>query len=274
MKTKIIKLTVILVILVIATAVCLTLFLDTIVKKGVETVGPQLTRTEIKLDSVKLSLLSGKGEISGLLVGNPEGYQSPAAITLGKASLVLSPGSLLSDKIVIRSIRAEAPEITIEGGFKDNNLTKILENVQSAAGDPPTKPGTKPDSKPEKAEAGQTKLQVDEFVLTGVKLHVSLTSLGGMKMTLPLPTIELRDLGQGKDGITVAELVAKVLDGITTSSVKAVGQSAGDVGKLTTDVLKGVGSGATDSLKNVGTGTADGVQEAVKGIGGLFKKKD
>jgi hypothetical protein len=53
-----------------------------------------------------------------------------------------------------------------------------------------------------------------------------------------------------------------VLSRIAASSEKAVGQSAGDAGKL-----------ATDAVKNLGEGT-EGVENAVKGIGDLFKKKE
>src|SRR5882672_6343672 len=43
----------------IALVVILTLSLGSIIKKGVETVGPQLTRTEMKLDGASVSVLSG-----------------------------------------------------------------------------------------------------------------------------------------------------------------------------------------------------------------------
>ena len=56
------------------------------IKAGVETFGPEVTQTPIGLESVDLSAFSGSGEISGLIVGNPEGFNTPHAIKLVKKS--------------------------------------------------------------------------------------------------------------------------------------------------------------------------------------------
>ena len=70
-------------------------------------------KVQVKLDSVNLSLLSGSGKVQGLIVGNPEGFKTPQAISVGAASLALQPASLLADKIVVESINVQAPEITV-----------------------------------------------------------------------------------------------------------------------------------------------------------------
>src|ERR1035437_10029823 len=100
MKKLIIRLLIALVVVVILAVLAVGLLLDGAVKRGVETFGPKLTKVDIKLQSVSLSLLSGAGTIKGLLVGNPEGFKTPSAIRVGEATLALKPGSLLSDKIV------------------------------------------------------------------------------------------------------------------------------------------------------------------------------
>jgi hypothetical protein len=73
MKKLIIGFSVAVVVLGILGLVAVGLFLDTAVKRGVETVGPMLTKVDVKLDSVNLSLLSGGGKLKGLFVGNPSG---------------------------------------------------------------------------------------------------------------------------------------------------------------------------------------------------------
>src|SRR5262245_23260349 len=129
MKKLLIRLLIALVVIIILAVVAIGLFLDSAIKKGVETIGPQVAKVDIKLDSVSLSILSGSAKVKGLIVGNPEGYKTPNAISVGSARVSVSPGSLLSDKIVVKSIRVEAPEITFEGGLGGNNLSKILDNV-------------------------------------------------------------------------------------------------------------------------------------------------
>src|ERR1035438_9063099 len=60
---------------------------------------------------------------------------------------------------------------------KKNNLNKILSNMQEATGggeNAPTKP--KEPSQPQEAKPAR-KLQVDEFIITGGKIHISVTGL-------------------------------------------------------------------------------------------------
>jgi len=259
MKKILIKIGIALAVLLVIGILAVGFFLDGAIKRGVETLGPRLTKVDIKLDKVSLSLLSGAGKISGLVVGNPQEFKTPQAITLGSASLALKPGSLLSDKIVITSIQVEAPEITLEAGLGGNNLSKILANVQEATGGGAA---TGTNAAPAETKPGK-KLQVDQFVITGARLNVSLTAMGGKSIPVSLPTISLPALGQGPDGITAAELTKQVLTAIEQAAVKAASDSGYDMGKLSKDLTKQLG-------KSIGNEQAEKV---TKGIGDLFKKK-
>jgi len=95
---------------------------------------------------------------------------------------------------------------------------------------------------------------VDDFLITGAKVHVSLAGMGGKEMTLPLPDIHLSNMGTGAEGITAADLTRRVLDALTTATVKAVSNAATDLGK---------GAGKT---------VGGGVNKVTSGLGGLFKK--
>lgn len=249
----------------IALVVILTLSLGSIIKKGVETVGPQLTKTEMKLDSASVSVLSGTGALKGFMLGNPEGYKTPAAIKFGEASVGVRPGSVLSDKIHVTHVRVVAPEITFEGtlGTK-NNLSKILENVEATTGGADT--GTKPADKPKTEPAGKgadKKLQVDDFLISGAKVNVSMTMLGGKSLTVTIPDIHFADLGTGPEGITVGELTKKVMSQINAETLKAVEKAVADLGKQATDIIKSV----------AGKDGTNGLDKAAKGISELLKKK-
>ncbi|NJM56099.1 MAG: hypothetical protein HC841_09600, partial [Verrucomicrobiae bacterium] len=160
---------------------------DSIIKKGVEAVGPKATQVDVRLEGVNLSLLGGHGTLNGLFVGNPAGYKSESAMKVGTAHLALDAGSLMSDKVVIRSLRIESPEITFEGGLKENNLTQIQKNVQAFAGMTEAAPAGEP-----AAEPGATKkLQVDEFVLSGAKVNVVLTSPVSFTTSVKIADIRL-----------------------------------------------------------------------------------
>src|ERR1700722_4927798 len=134
MKTKKIISTVILVVVavVVVTLIVIGVFLDRIVKRAVEVYGPQMTQTSVTVDSVHLSLLTGSAKVKGLMVGNPKEYKSPEAITAGTIAVGVDPLSVFSQKIVIHSIRLESPEVTFEGGLAGNNLSQLLDNVNSS----------------------------------------------------------------------------------------------------------------------------------------------
>ena len=69
------------------------------------------------------------------------------------------------------------------------------------------------------------KLQVDELVITGAKVNVSVKGTGGLAVPITLPHIHLTNLGQGPEGITARELTETVLSEI----ISAVAQRAGNV---------------------------------------------
>ena len=248
-----------LVILVVVGIIIAGTFLDDIVKRGVETVGPKITRVSVNLDEVHLSLWTGSAAVKGLLVGNPEGYQTPQAISAGLIAVGVNPLSLLSDKIVVRSLHVESPEITFEGGLGGNNLSKIMDNVNVAAKNAAQTGGTVSTNATTQAKASK-KFEVDDFLITGAKVHVKLTNPVEREMTLSLPTIHLTDLGQNADGITAIELTRSVLDAVLTATVKAVSEAG--INKGAEKLIKAAG-------KNMDAGTSNII---TKGLGSLLGK--
>jgi len=238
------------VVLGLLAVIIVALCLDGIVKKAVETVGPRLTQVTITLDSIHIGVMSGSAKVKGLVVGNPDGYKTPQAVSVGLAEVSVDVASALSDKIIIHTIHVESPEITFEGGLGKNNLFQIRDNLNSltqSTGPTGTNVQTTASGKPVK------KLEVDDFLITGAKVHVNLTLLGGQEMTLPLPDIHLQDLGKGDAGLTPADLTRRVFDAITSATLSTVTSSVGNLGK-------GAGKAATDSMKKISSG-----------LGGFFK---
>ena len=226
-----------LVILAILAFVSIDFYADKLVRKSIEKVGPVLTKVEVRVEDADLSLLSGRGSVNGLTVGNPEGYKSPHAVKVSSARITLKPASLLERKVVIREINVQAPEITFETDFKGNNLSRILANIEET-------------TVPVVSKLGK-KLQVDSFRITNARMKVALTLLGGRSVTVPLPDIHLQNMGQGPEGITTADLLRQVFAAIESSAVKS----------------------AATATENAGTEAVKSAAEQVKkGVGSLFKK--
>jgi hypothetical protein len=258
MKKLFLGVVIALVVLIVVAVIGVGLFLDSIVKMGMETAGPKITQVSIKVDAVNLSLLNGSARVKGFVIGNPEGYKTPQAISVGSAAVGVNPLTIFSDKIVVRSVRIEAPEITFEGGLGGNNLSKIMDNVNAVAkngGPAATNTTAKAGNEPGR------KMEVDDFLITGAIVHVSLTGIGGREMTLTLPDIHLTNLGTDRAGITATDLTRRVLGAITTATIKAVANATTDIGKVTGNLGK-------DAQKAVD----QNVDKISRGIGGLLKK--
>jgi uncharacterized protein involved in outer membrane biogenesis len=245
---KLVRIFLVLVLLLIVAGVLAVFFIGNIVKRGVEKVGPMVTKVSVKLDAANISVFNGSGELKGFVLGNPAGFKSSEAVKVGTISLSLVPKSVLGDKVVIHSIKIEGPEINYETDLKGDNLRRIMDNISSGEKAPSKQPG---ESKPtEKSKGAQRKLQVDEFVITGAKVHATAPIVG--TYTVLVPEIKLPPLGQGPEGITVAELSQKVMSAVLEAASKAAADGLSKAGK----------EGAGDMLK-----------KGASGIGDLLKKK-
>jgi uncharacterized protein involved in outer membrane biogenesis len=264
MKKLIIRLAIVAVLLLIIAVILGVVFLGSIVKKGVETVGPQITKTELKLDGVSLSILSGSGSLKGFFLGNPAGFKTESAVKVNKVEVGVKPMSVMADKVHVSHVRMIAPEITFEVtgiNVRANNLSKILENVEAAAGPAEATAKTQP-----KPTGPARKLQVDDFLLSNAKVTITSGALSGRTAHVTIPDIHLTNLGTGPDGITAAELTKRVLNEVVPAVITAAQSALGDLNKGATELLKGTTQSATQ-------GSTGAVDKAAKSVTNLFKTK-
>ena len=252
MKKWIVRLVIIFALLFIVGLIAAFFCLNTIVKSGVEKVGPIVTQTDVKLDAANISVFSGSGELKGLMVGNPTGYKTPSAIQVGQMKVAVEVKSVFSPVVVVDSVVVDGAEVTIELGLTGNNLSKLLDNVSSvAAADEGAKtPAQKP------TEGGK-KFRVKDILIKGTKAHGSVTALNGKVVTFPVPDIHLTNIGTDDDGVSAAELTEKVLKEVAVATLKEFAKSGGSVG---------------DHLKNLGKTTNGGLEKVTKGFKKLFGK--
>ena len=236
---------------VVLTVIALALVffnLNSLVKKGVETVGPQLTKVDVRLGSATLSPMNGNGELNKLFVGNPEGYKTPSAIEVGNIKIAVKLRSVLSDTIVVDEVNIQEPVITFEGGLGGNNLSQILKNLEGAPDDVKPTPEGKP------ASEGGKKFFVKDVVVNGGKINVNITGLTQKTLTIPLPPIHLTNIGSENMGVTAAQLCKEILKPVITSAYKAAIEAVTKAG---------------GDLKDL---TPEDAAKAVESLKGLFKK--
>lgn len=271
-------------IVVLVLVVVVVLFLGQIIKAAIETAGPKVAGVTMSVEKVRVNPLGGSVRIKGLIIGNPEGFKTPSAMELGDFRVDVRMGSLFTDTIIVKEILINAPEITYEKSLKSSNLSALQKNLAPAETDEPKEEEEEVADKPKEKKTPAKKVVIEDFQLNDAKVHVTITALGGKKMTLPLPSIQMQDIGKDKGGTDIPEVISEVFGAISDAVVKAVaasGDFAGDAmkgaGNMAGDAMKGVGGAATDAMGDVGgtaTDAAKGASDALKkGIGGLFGKE-
>jgi uncharacterized protein involved in outer membrane biogenesis len=236
---KLLKVLAVLVLLgVIAAVAAGVFFLDPIVTKTVNTVGPRVTGTRVELDAAKVSPLTGGATLTGLSVGNPEGWTGDKAFYLGEVRASVNPASLLGDFVMVNEVFIDGPEFVYErrllGGSNIDALLKQIEDNTGGGATPPTtiEPGGEV-KKP-------LKFAVKSFRLQNAKMTLV---VAGQKITVPLPPLTIADLGVTEGGITADQVASRVLK----------------------QVLAQMAPIALEAVKDIGAGTLKGGTEGAKG---------
>ena len=182
---------------------------DALIKRAIEHFGPDLTGVSVKVASVKLEPLDGRGAINGLEVGNPSGYKAPHALSLAEMRLAVDPASLTSEVVHIREITLEAPSITYERGPGGDNLTAIQKHIESVL---PKSEAGRGDSKAER----QAKER--RFIVDRIEVRKARVSYGG-SLNVDVPDLTLRDLGKKTGGATAAQITQEVWTAVTRQAL-------------------------------------------------------
>ncbi|MGH7166308.1 MAG: AsmA family protein [Nitrospiraceae bacterium] len=236
---------------VLVVAVVLHFWLGSLIKTGVEQVGPKVTRTPVTLDKVDIGLLAGRAQLEGLAVGNAQGFQAPSALKVRTVRARIKWRSLLSNQVVIEEITIEGPEVTYEGILSKSNFSTILDNVQAfSSAAPKPKPGGPP---AEPARSAERKFLIKELNLTNghVAVWASTGVAGSQNLSVGLPDNHLKDIGKDAGGATLSEALSAVFGALNKASTQAVagtgmpgskaaGESVGQAASKSAESVKGL----------------------------------
>ena len=252
MKKVLIGVGVLIVIIVIVLIVGLSK-LGPIIKTAVNTYGPKITKTNVSLADVGVSLLGGEVKIKGFVLGNPKGFSSPDAVKVGSIYVKVDEKSLTGNTIIIDKIEVIAPEITYERSASRDNFKQILENVQGST------PSGKTTSEQKPAETGGgKKIIIRDFILKDGKVDLATSLLAGQSVSAQLPEIRLKDLGQDKGGATPAQVFGQVFDAI----YKQI--SSPQITQALNDKLKSLSGQARQDLEKAGENMKSAAGDQVK----------
>lgn len=247
---KILLILAVLLLLAIGGVIYVSMNLGEIVTAGVNKYGPQLTQTKVTLESAKISPFSGEGTLNRLVIGNPKGWSENDLASLAKIHVNVVPSSLRGDHIILNEVIIEGPVFNYETKIVASNVKDLLANIDQALG--PSKPAE--GQAPAPAAGPPTKFAVKKFRLLDGKVRVG---VGPAATTVPLPVIEIDELGTKEGGVTAAQAASIVMNQVVS---KIVGATAG----AATDLLKTGGAASSEGIKKAG--------EAIKGLFGGGKK--
>lgn len=217
---KIAFITVLIIVAIVAGLIGISIHnLDSIVESTIEEVGPQVTQTAVSVDKVHISLLDGLGEIKGLTLGNPQGFQSDYAFHLDHIALQIEPKSFLEDVYVVNQITIDGAKIIAEQVAGAINLQVLQKNIEKSSGSD-TAAAKKQADKDTSANESQSEphLMVEKINIVNNSLKLITEQFGSRE--LKIPDITLTNLGSKDKGLTPEELANVVISRITKEAEK------------------------------------------------------
>lgn len=227
--------------------------LGPMIKKAVHTYGPKMTKTEVRLGDVGVSIFSGEAKLQDFYLGNPKGFKSPDAMKVGSIYVDVDEGSVTGETVIINKIEVVGPEITYEKARGTDNFKTIANNIKESVGT------GEPSKKRAEKEAEGKRILIRNFIVRDGKVNLAASILGGKSVSSSLPDIHLKDVGKKKEGVSPTnafeEVFAALYGNITSQAVtdtlnqelKALGSGIEAVSEGAKKKLEG----ATDKVKEL-----------------------
>ncbi len=216
--------------------------LDPQVASAIRRYGSEITGVPVSLSGVRISLTNSRATLHDLVVGNPHGFKTKHALSLGEISMTLDIGSLTTDVIRIKELTLIKPEVTYEYASVGSNLDVLQRNIERAIARQRGNTKKSQDSESEK------KLVIEHLYVKNGTVNVSAEVLNSDTLSVPLPDLHLQDIGKKSNGTTAGEAMRQILSPV----IQQVGTSVASLGLNTVGktIQKGVGA-ATRTIKDL-----------------------
>ncbi|MCK6448628.1 MAG: AsmA family protein [Planctomycetes bacterium] len=267
---KLLRFVVLLFLLAAVAAALLVIFIDRAAKTAIEEGGTYALGVPTHLEKADIGLTSGRFALTGLAIDNPQGFDAPRFLSIGRGELALTLGSLTEDTIEAPTLELSGIELALERKDGKANYDTILASLERFS----SKDDGKSAPQPKGDEPQSTKrFVIREVIVRDVKATIQLLPIGGelTKTTVTVPSIRLTNVGE--DGRSMSQLFAEVLDGILRAVIDVGGKD------LPKELLKDLKQKLPDvealkrSLENEVKGALDDLQEKSKELGGELGKE-
>ena len=195
------------VIVAVLLVLTLPLWLGPVVKPIANTAVPKITKTSFNLGHLSLNPYTGRFELGDMALGNPAEYDEPTAVSVGDIVFDVAMTTVFKECIHVEEVTIDGVFVSIVKGGEHNvdNMTQIQYNIaggrekfeekQAKAradreADEP-QPAAQEDDEDEEPSK---KVVIDVLTLSNIKVKYGL-------VTIPVPSITLKDLGKESDGL-------------------------------------------------------------------------
>lgn len=230
--------------------------LGPMIKTAVNTYGPNITKTEVRLGDVDVSLFSAEAVLKDLCVGNPKGFRSTDAVRVGSVYVNVDEGSIIGETLIIDKVEVVGPQITYEKAGGTDNFSSILRNIEEAVGT------AEPSKKQADSKSGGKKILIRDFAVKDGNVHLAAATLGRKGVSTRLPDIYLKNVGGQEDGVSPAKAFEEIFWALHSRITSP------DVAQTLNDRLKAIGSG----IDTLGKGAKKEMEDVADRVKSLFGK--
>lgn len=239
-----------LLVLIVVLTVIVQYGLGFIVRSGAKAAGPSLIGTEIAIQDAKVRPFFGIVDFGKMRVGPPESYKADV-LKIENFKIILDPKSVFTDTIVIKEITIIGPEVTYELSGLKSNISAIMDRLAKAE---------KEEVEKSKKEKSKKKVVIEQFLFSGAKIRIASSATGGKGLVIPMPNIELTDIGKNSGGVTGLKAFSQIVTSVSTGILGAVRDAGLAVGKAAIDGTQAVAGAAIDTVGAVGGAAAKGTK--------------
>lgn len=205
----------------------------------------------LAFDLLKVMPLEGSMDIMNLRIGNPQGFANENLVGIDRFGIRLDPDTLTADTLIINEIRIRKPRVSYERRIRTDNIKTFQQTIEGAFARRTQTVEAIQEKHNVEADAGQ-KVIIERLSVESGIVRAKISALP--TAPIPLPPIEMRDIGKAEGGAGLAEVSSRIFGTFYDSIIGVVANTYGIAG----DALKGAGQLTFDTLGNL-TGGLEGI---------------
>jgi len=223
--------------------------LGTLVKRVLENFDSSMLGVDVQVGDLVLDPSTGRVEVQGLTVANPEGYHSEHLLHADRVVLDIDMQKLLysfGKEIDVEEMIFDGVDVIYEKGLRSSNLNDLLKKLSETASD-------KEEQEQEKKKAeGDVKLVLHTVLAQNIGAKLATTLTRGHGLRLEVGDLSYQDfdteMGAGRGMMDIVRVLIMTLLKSVLATV---------LGKENTKMITGAANGAKDGMKSAASGSTE-----------------